>query len=289
MPPLKGFSDNPLRTKEHVALAAESLLRPLLPYFSPGQSRIKFPIDSGAHFDDVAAQLEGFARPLWLVAAFLSDSEYTNTSSLQPWINGVRIGIDPSHEEYWGDIGDWDQRMVEAEILSFGLLAAPEAFYTPLTDESKKHLIAWLMGLNGKVMPENNWRWFRVLSNLALIKVCGVPRESVWTYIEQDLETVDKFYLGEGWSADGVWRPATQNPEEEGQGPNVPRGRHADYYSGSFAIQFSQMLYSKFADDLDPERAALFRDRARAFIRQFWTYFDKDGMHSPLRTTVPQA
>lgn len=287
MPPLQGFSDNAFLTKDDLATASESLLRPLLPYFSEAQARVRIPITSGAHFDEAAAQLEGYARPLWVVAALLSDSSLatkgalsggeSRASPLQPWINGLRHGIDPSHSEYWGPIGDWDQRMVEAEIISFALLTAPEAFYDPLTAGSKEHLVSWLRGLNGKVMPVNNWRWFRVLSNLALIKVCSVQRESVWKYMEEDLETLETFYMSNGWSSDGVWRPVPPREEEEGGGADAARGRHADYYSGSFAIQFSQMLYSKFADDLDPARAGLFRDRARQFIRQFWAYFDKDG------------
>ena len=281
MPPLLGFSGNPLRTKDDLLTSVHSLLEPLRRYFSPGNARVKIPVHSGAHFDDAAAQLEGYARPLWAVAALLADPHAaTKGDLLKPWIDGLRNGVDPSHPEYSGDVGDWDQRMVEAEIISYSLLTAPDAFYAPLPAESKKHLATWLTGLNGKVMPENNWRWFRVLSNLALIKVCGVPRESVWPSMEEDLETLESFYLSEGWSSDGVWRPTARTAEEEAAGTSAVRGRHADYYSGSFAIQFSQMLYSKFADDLDPQRAALFKERARMFIRQFWTYFDKDGMSS---------
>jgi hypothetical protein len=167
--------------------------------------------------------------------------------------------------------------MVEAEIISFALLTAPEAFYEPLNANEKVNLANWLKGLNGKVMPENNWRWFRVLANLALIRVCGIDRASLWPFIEKDLETLESFYMTDGWASDGVWRPASDDPREEGTGENAARGRHADYYSGSFAIQFSQMLYAKFASDLDPERCSIFKDRAKLFARTFWTYFDEHG------------
>ncbi|KID81936.1 hypothetical protein MGU_10745 [Metarhizium guizhouense ARSEF 977] len=280
MPSLAGFSDNPLDTKENVSAAARALLKPLIPHFSPGRARIRLPIISGAQFDEHAAGLEGYARPLWVVAALLSDGAGSEPL-LEPWIIGLRNGIDPSHKDYWGPIGDWDQRMVEAEIISFALLAAPESFYETLDASDKNNLVRWLKGLNGKVMPENNWRWFRVLSNLALIKVCGVEHALLWPFVQQDLETLEGFYMSDGWASDGVWRATTEDPKQEGTGVDAGRGRHADYYSGSFAIQFSQLLYSKFASDLDPERCSVFRDRAKQFARTFWAYFDQDGASIP--------
>lgn len=276
MPSLAGFSDNPLDTKENVSAAARALLQPLLPHFSPGRARIRLPITSGAHFDEHAADLEGYARPLWVVAALLSDAAGPEPL-LEPWITGLRNGLDPSHKEHWGAIGDWDQRMVEAEIISFALLAAPASLYETLESSDKSNLVCWLKGLNGKVMPENNWRWFRVLSNLALIKVCGVEHALLWPLIERDLETLESFYMADGWASDGVWRAAAEDPRQEGTGVDAARGRHADYYSGSFAMQFSQLLYAKFAGDLDPERCSVFRERARQYARTFWAYFDQDG------------
>ncbi|GJN76646.1 hypothetical protein PLIIFM63780_000132 [Purpureocillium lilacinum] len=286
MPNLAGFSDNPLRTKHDVTRASEAFLHPLVPYFSKYHARVKIPVNSAAHFDDLAAQLEGYARPLWVVGALLSDPGVAQgigarDSLLQPWIDGLQHGVDPSSPEFWGDIIDMDQRMVEAEIISFALLAAPAAFYDPLSDDCKKHLANWLYGLNGKQMPENNWRWFRVMSNLALIMVCGRPREELWPLMEKDFQTLDSFDIGDGWSADGPWRPVTENPEDEGSGSSAAYGRHADYYSGSFAIQFSQQLYSKLAADLDPGRAAQYRERARQFSRTFWRFFGCDGAGIP--------
>ena len=275
MPPLSGFSSNPLCTKDDLVLASEAFLKPLLPYFSPGRARVKVPVESGTHFDETAAELEGFARPLWVVAVLISDAEYCQRSRgdfLREWVEGVGEGTDPASPEYWGDIGDWDQRMVEAEIVSFALLTAPACFYDQLNDKSKRDLSNWLMGMNGKVMPENNWRWFRVLSNLALIKVCGEDRDTLWPYMEDDLKTLDSFYLDEGWYSDGVWRA-----HDVDFGHCASRSRQADYYSGSFAIQFSQMLYALHASEIDPVRAGLFRCRARQFARSFWAYFDVKG------------
>ncbi|KAL3296263.1 vitamin H transporter [Colletotrichum asianum] len=217
----------------------------------------------------------------------LKDLANSINEVVQPWIDGFVAGTDPEHSEYWGKINDMDQRMVEAEIISFALLSAPERIFAPLSDQAKQNVTNWLSTLNGMEMPKNNWRWFRVFGNLALSKVCGVPFEDVRDELNSDLELLDTFYRMEGWSADGPWQTAEQAHDEfeqfgkTGRRDAIGIGRQADYYSGSFAIQFSQLLYSRFAADLDPKRSAVYRQRARDFGATFWRYFDADGAAIP--------
>jgi hypothetical protein len=47
----------------------------------------------------------------------------------------------------------------------------------------------------------------------------------------------------------------------------------------SFAFQFSQLLYVRFASDIDPERAERYCQQARKFGEGFWRYFNEQGMH----------
>lgn len=294
MPPLPGFSDNPLRTRSDLVRATLSLLRPLLPHFSNGKGRIRIPVSTAAHFDETAAQLEGFARPLWAVGALLLGQESAAAGTddslnaeinevVQPWIQGFVNGTDKSHPDYWGTMDGIDQRMVEAEILAFALLASPGRFLGHLNDLQRQNIANWLGSLHGKPMPDNNWRWFRVFANLALVKALGEPLEKMHDEIQSDLELLDTFYRLDGWSADGPWlTPEKQDAEnrqyeETGRRDAVGVGRQADYYSGSFAIQFSQLLFVRFASDIDPERTEKYAQRARDFGSGFWRYFDADG------------
>lgn len=183
---------------------------------------------------------------------------------IEPYVIGLANGTDPEHLEYWGPVVLRDQRMVEMEIISWALLAAPNTMFDRQSSRARRNITEWLKTINGKDFPTTNWLWFRVLTNLALIKVCGVPRENVVDAMKADLDLMEKFYQGEGWAADGFWGDD---------------GRQADYYSGSFAIQFSQLMYSKFAQDIDPERCDRFRSRAREFANSFWRYFDTNGEH----------
>jgi hypothetical protein len=281
MPPLAGFSDNPFRTREDCVRATWALLAPLKAYTSPLGARIRLPVSTGAHFDEVAAQLEGFARPLWAVGALLASAKNQPIDShLQSWVDGLIAGTNPGsehgiHGEFWGEFQTTDQRMVELEIIGYALLAAPEAFVPSLPKDSsnptaqevknveaRERIIKYIRAISGKEMPFTNWRWFRIMANLALVKACGVPYEEVKELMDSDHEILQQFYLGNGWAADGFWSDA---------------GRQADYYSSSFAIQFSQLLYVKYAVDIDPERCKTFKERARLFGDQFWRYFDIDG------------
>ncbi|OOQ86342.1 hypothetical protein PEBR_21761 [Penicillium brasilianum] len=301
MPPLTGFSDIPFRTRNELATAALALLRPLTNHFSSSCARIRLPVSTGAHFDEGAAQLEGFVRPLWAVASLLqfqSSLSERNPSDkhliegieevVRPWIEGFTAGTDPDHPEYWGSIGETEhQRMVEAEVISYALLCAPERLFHSRDDKTRRNITSWLRGMNGMPMPNNNWRWFRVFVNLALIKVCSVPAAEVLDEMNADLELLDSFYISDGWSGDGPWLTTEEEEEEAAEFERTRRrdaigkGRQVDYYSGSFAIQFSQLLYVKYAEDLDPERAERYRQQARDFGSSFWKYFDSDGSAIP--------
>jgi hypothetical protein len=265
MPPLTGFSDNPFRSQTDFKNASISLLRALKQYQSPGGARIRLPLVTGTHFDDVAAQLEGYARALWAVGALMHASIITQneySELIEPYVKGLANGTNPQHPEYWLPVVLRDQRMVEMEIIAFALLAAPKVLFDSQAPEAKHNITAWLRTINGKDFPVTNWLWFRVTTNLALVKVCGVPHAEVVDDMKADLDTMEQFYLGEGWAADGIWSNA---------------GRQADYYSGSFAIQFSQLIYAKMAHDIDPERCQRFRSKAKEFAVSFWRYFDSNG------------
>ncbi|KAL4882579.1 hypothetical protein BJY04DRAFT_217076 [Aspergillus karnatakaensis] len=289
MPPLAGFSDNPFKSRTDVIVAAKALIAPLFPYRSPGCARLKLPHAIGTHFDETAAQLEGFARPLWVIASLICDDQAGEFPELiEHVLSGLESGTDPENEEYWGPIKDFDQRMVEAEVIAFTLLVTPcEALWERLNGKAQKNLVVWLQGINGKEMPRANWLWFRVFVNLALVKVCGVKYSSVKDLLQADLSVLDAFYIADGWSSDGVWRSDEIDEEEfevfqrTGRANMLRPSRNADYYSGSFAIQFSQLLYLKFAGDLNPERTERYQQQARDFGRGFCRFFDSAGAAIP--------
>ncbi|ENH64097.1 hypothetical protein FOC1_g10004364 [Fusarium oxysporum f. sp. cubense race 1] len=267
MPGLPGFSDNPFRDRHDLLRAATAIIKPLEQYRSKSKARVKLYPSTAAGFDDVAAQLEGFARPLWAISGLVDKS---TDPSLRSWLRGIEAGVDPENPEYWGHLGSFDQRMVEMESIAFALLMEPQVILSSLNSKSLENLKQWLKQINSFDMPQNNWRWFRVLVNLALTKVLGSDEEKARQAMDADFELLDQFYLGEGWSSDGVWGDDR---------------KQADYYSGSFAIQFAQLLYVRCAVD-DEERVAKYRQQAMDFASEYWRYFDTNGAAIPFDGTM---
>ncbi|EME89031.1 uncharacterized protein MYCFIDRAFT_185473 [Pseudocercospora fijiensis CIRAD86] len=256
--PPHAFSTNPLKARDDIAAACASLLDPLEPGFSKNRALVRVG-GSGTRFDETAAQIEGFARPLWGLAPLLAGGfDYGKTHL---WTEGLAAGTDPSGSEFWGNMQDLDQRMVEACPLGFTLAVAGQKFWDPLTMQQKQNLSSWIGSMNDKEMPNTNWLWFRVFANLGL-RANGAPYSH--ERIEADVAHLETFHRGEGWSNDG--------PEGYTQ---------MDYYSGSFAIQYLQLLYSKLAADFDPQRAQRFRHRAKQFALDFIHYQDPDGHSIP--------
>lgn len=262
MPP-HAFSRCQFRTRSDLQEACIALLDPLRPRFTPGNTRVKVGA-TATRYDEGGAQLEGFTRPMWGLGSLLAGGgKYEGTKH---WVEGLINGTDPNHAEYWGPVEDLDQRMVEMCPIGYTLAVAGEAFWKQLTEKQQKNVEVWLNSINPKEMPNTNWLWFRVFANLGL-KKNGAPFSS--ERIEADMDHLDTFYVGGGWSNDG--------PKSHCQ---------MDYYSGPFAIQFLQLLYSKLAADIDPKRAEEYRNRAIQYAKDHVHYFDPEGRAIPFGRSV---
>ena len=95
---------------------------------------------------------------------------------------------------------DLDQRMVEACPIGWTLAIAGKHFWDPLTEQEKTNVSNWIGSMNNKEMPNTNWLWFRVFANLGL-KANNAPYSH--SQIEADMDHLDTFHRGDGWSNDG--------------------------------------------------------------------------------------
>ena len=245
-----------LSTKQDFQALMHLFLDPLKPYYSAGGARLHLG-ETGVTYGQAAIELEAFSRPLWALVPFWmgggSDPEFEDI-----YRRGLAAGSDPENPEYWGECKDYDQCFVEMAAIACGLLNAPEKLWDPLSDAEKQNLARWLDQINHHQIPECNWQFFMILVNLAL-KKCGMPYDP--ENMARGLARIDSYYSGDGWSTDGA------SPQK-------------DYYI-PWAIQYYGVLYSKFAADTDPERAALYRSRAELFAQQFIYWFDENGAALP--------
>lgn len=245
-----------LSTKQDFQALMHLFLDPLKPYYSAGGARLHLG-ETGVTYGQAAIELEAFSRPLWALVPFWvgggSDPEFEDI-----YRRGLAAGSDPENPEYWGECKDYDQCFVEMAAIACGLLNAPEKLWDPLSGAEKQNLARWLDQINHHQIPECNWQFFMILVNLAL-KKCGMPYDP--ENMARGLARIDSYYSGDGWSTDGA------SPQK-------------DYYI-PWAIQYYGVLYSKFAADTDPERAALYRSRAELFAQQFIYWFDDNGAALP--------
>jgi hypothetical protein len=247
----KLLANNPFETRKDMELAVQHLCNPLVPYYSPNGALLDVG-STASRASERTAQMEAFARPLWGLAPLLAGGGTWDYWDV--YIKGIRSGTDPENEEYWGDIHNCDQKMVELASLALTLIIAPEQIWGQLSPREKTNLTSWIGQTNKRITVDTNWRFFRVLVNVALLKL-GADYDQ--PMMDQDLNRLDEFYLSEGWYKDG-------DTEQ------------MDYYI-PFAFHFYSLIYAKAMETEDAERCGRYKERAALFAKDFIHWFGKDG------------
>ena len=244
--------DNPLRSRADVERAAVQLIEPLLPLLSPNKARLHLG-DTGAVYPDEIAQMEAFARPLWAIVPMLAGHCECVKPLWEAWREGIIAGVDPENPEYWGEVVDYDQRLVEMAVFGMGMALAPQEFFFSLPEKTQKQLHAWLDQINHHDMPKNNWTFFRVLVNMGFI-VCGVPHDE--ERMQKDFAMIEEHYEGDGWYFDYI--------------------NQREYYT-MWAFHFYGLVYAKVMGGRDPERSREYIERGKKMAADFACWFDKSG------------
>ena len=115
---------NPMQTRQDAVTALLDLIRPLKAFYSAGGALLKVG-NTAAHYGEKDARMEGWARILWGLGPLFGGDNTTlpaeQQAEIAAWVDLYRMGLihgtDPSHPEYWGDIFDYDQKMVETAAL----------------------------------------------------------------------------------------------------------------------------------------------------------------------------
>ncbi|MWV42906.1 DUF2264 domain-containing protein [Paenibacillus sp. HJL G12] len=243
-------------TKTEIQQAVLDTLEPLKRHFTTGYSGLQLGSTAAMH-NEAVALMEAFSRPLWGLVPHAGGG---GESDLWPlYLQGIINGTNPEYEEYWGAFVTQDQRMVEQAIFGLGLALAPHKLWDPLSKQEKQNLFQWLNQINlVDHSNPNNWLLFTVLVNVGFKKV-GLPHNQA--IMDEYLEAIDTYYLGDGWYSDG-------------------KTDQRDYYV-PFGMHYYSLIYAKLMEDDDPERAKVYRERATTFAEQFIYWFAEDGSSLP--------
>ena len=155
-----------------------------------------------------ADALEGFSRVAPLFGAWVHSGRtpyITLTGGRvvdirETFLRGIIAGTDPGSDDYWGDIHDLNQRIVEAADVALALWMFRNDVWGRLTRSQQQNVIRWLGQVEGKKVSDNNWHGFPVLISAVLVSL-GQPvdRDLAW----QHYERLKQFYRGDGWFSDG--------------------------------------------------------------------------------------
>ena len=107
-------------------------MTPLISCLTPEKSRMIVG-EGSAHYSEDVAGMEGFSRVLWALVPMLIGRCPEAEPFWALWKEGIIHGTDPGHPEYWGGIGNYDQRMVEMAVIGMGLCFVPDRFWDELS------------------------------------------------------------------------------------------------------------------------------------------------------------
>lgn len=236
-----------LQTKEDLFNFFLKINEPLRQHYV-GKSRIMFG-STGVGYGNEIAGVEGFARMMWGAGpAYPSLPNAFKSEIKAAFIAGTR----PNNVDYWGDLYDRDQRMVEMPALALALIHNDCALWKEFTKNDQIQIVQWFEQIFKHDCADGNWQFFKVIIYVVL-KHLGVAGDLV--DFKKAKRMIDNCYQEDGWYQDSS------------------RGRN-DYYT-AFAFHYYGIIYSKLAPD-DPWSAVL-KKRAKLFSKQFILFFDRNG------------
>ncbi|WP_252145903.1 DUF2264 domain-containing protein [Yokenella regensburgei] len=246
---------NPLQQRSDVAEWVNEILNAVTPFFKNDTSRV----DLGnftTHYGPRIASMEAFSRLLWGVTPLLAGGE--KPAQFAFYVQAIKNGVNPEHADYWGDIGNSDQRVVEMAVYGLLLALAHDSLLPHFNEQEKAQLWQWLKQSETAAIPDNNWHFFPILVQVGF-QQCGMPVNH--DAIEQHFAAMERYWLGDGWYSDG---------------PDRPR----DYYI-SMGFHFYGLIYARLMAKTDPVRCATLRQRATVFAADFIHFFADDGAAIP--------
>ena len=247
-------------TRAHWEEAFFALMKPIVDSASPGGARQRIP-GPRSHHGQVADELEGFSRSMILSGPWLS----TSATGVFDWRGGkvdvatfykrgLLAGTDPKHPEYWGDIPDLAQHLVEMAALGWGLHLSRRLIWDQLAPAEKKQIADYMLQCNKVKYHQNNWLLFNVITN-AVLKKLGMPYSQ--QHIDTNLQACEHMYLGDGWYKDG-------------------KLNRIDYYN-AWGFLYYYLLWAILDGDSQPALAERHKERTRQFVREFRYFFSGDG------------
>lgn len=228
-------------------------------YRSPNGALVYYPGALSSKGRKINA-LEGFARYFPLAASWISGGNNNNVILDNKKIDlvallheGIVAGTNTKNKEYWGNIKNRDQRIVEAADIALGLWISRDYIWKTFSSIEKKQIAIWLNQAMDKEFENNNWNLFPIIIHKSLESLGFNNKVNDKRIAEAYINYKKQFYLGEGWFND------------------PPNG--IDYYN-AWAIHYSLF----WLDQIDPQFDPVFiRNTHKEFLEFYRYLFSENG------------
>jgi hypothetical protein len=153
------------------------------------------------------AYMEAFGRLLAGIAPFLALPKEDSVEGAirerlhQQSLASLAHAVNPDSADYlyWGTPKD-RQPLVDAAFIAQAFLAAPNALWQPLSEETKKRFIKEFVQLRQIPPVNSNWVLFAAIIESFLLNIdVAVDAKR----IDNAIEALQKWYVGDGWYSDG--------------------------------------------------------------------------------------
>ncbi|MCA0132692.1 DUF2264 domain-containing protein [Winogradskyella alexanderae] len=248
------FNDSEKSTSKKFNSVFKYFLRANINYKSKGGALVFYPgevSNKGRYVNGI----EGFARFFPMASSWMYSNNTDEISLDGKNVNiaellkmGLLNGTSPGNTEFWGEVKNKDQRIVEAADIALGLWLSKEYIWNTLRETDKTQVINWLNSCVSKEIVDNNWNLFPITIVKCLEALGHVNQQNI-EYINQLYSRYKKeHYIGNGWFDD------------------PPNG--LDYYN-AWSIHYSLFWLDQIDPDFDPE---FIRSSHKEFL-EFYKYF----------------
>ena len=155
--------------------------------------------------------LEGFARTAPLLAAWVYSGRGTvimdpvggrDIDLVRLLRGGILSGVDTHSPDYWGDIADNGQRLVEAADIARVLWLTKTLIWDRLSGREQALIAAWLLPATRATTPPDNWMLFPIVVNLVLTQLHAPLAAPDLARAHAELTRYRQYYLESGWFFD---------------------------------------------------------------------------------------
>ena len=203
-------SPKPADDRAYWVQLLDKIANPVLSNMSKGELQKNMKVEYSPTWDKRdgrVSYMEAFGRLIagMAPAVSLPDDSSAESKIRAKWRlqiqQSLAHGFNPKSPDYlyWGD-SKQRQPLVDAAYIAQALLTAPEVLWNPLDNETKSRIIHEFKTIR-QIQPfNNNWILFAATIESFLL---SIDEEIDAKRIDPAIETINKWYVGDGWYSDG--------------------------------------------------------------------------------------